>query len=71
MAPLLGPSSTEPHVSIYPWSWLRQNSYSNPPIPQPAEYYLLLPKHTYQSLTIVQESFMGIENSKRSAVSIL
>ncbi|KAH8991357.1 Trimethyllysine dioxygenase [Lactarius hatsudake] len=31
---------TEPHVSIYPWSWLRQNSYSSSEKPQPAEKVL-------------------------------
>ena len=27
-------SSSQPHLSLYPWSWLRKNSY-DPPIPDP------------------------------------
>ncbi|KAI0249174.1 hypothetical protein BJV78DRAFT_1328612 [Lactifluus subvellereus] len=38
--PTPGPASTGPHVSIYPWSWLRQNSYCPPTRQEPTEKIL-------------------------------
>ncbi|KAI0261536.1 mitochondrial protein [Gloeopeniophorella convolvens] len=34
------PASTEPHTSIYPWSWLRENSYCPPMNREPTEKVL-------------------------------
>ncbi|THH20417.1 hypothetical protein EW146_g954 [Bondarzewia mesenterica] len=56
---LTWPSSSLPHVSLYPWSWLRRNSYDPPAPPESTEKVLWGSKIVQRPPTVAYEDVMA------------